>query len=153
MTIVGIERLARAFEATGISLAAFEQAGHGRSSGPPGCVRSLDALRSDTLAFIALVHSKQPQLPLILIGHSMGGALCLVLADQLRTTYGPLFRGLVLLSPFVKLHAKDELGCCDAWLLACVNGMGCGGSALGPTITTETDFGKANKAINCAVFA
>ncbi|WP_249010299.1 alpha/beta hydrolase [Conexibacter sp. DBS9H8] len=74
--------------------------GHGRSGGPRGQIRFADAV-ADLNAVIDSQVAIHPDLPVFLLGHSMGGAIALryALAHQER------LRGLVLSGPLVRADA------------------------------------------------
>lgn len=52
---------------------AFDQRGHGESEGPRTHAPSLEVLLDDIERFLATVQRDEPELPLVLLGHSMGG--------------------------------------------------------------------------------
>lgn len=55
----------------------FDLRGHGRSAGPRGHILSWDEYRADLGAFIAAVGAEEPDSPLFLMGHSLGGLIAL----------------------------------------------------------------------------
>jgi alpha-beta hydrolase superfamily lysophospholipase len=105
-------------------------------------------LKEDTLAFVADTLGRHPKAKFMMCGHSMGGALCLILSNQLRDMYPTRFRGLLLLSPCVTFHERDIPSSCDRNVISCLTSrcfMSCCGSfAGGPSIVTATDFGASN---------
>ena len=91
-------RFAERFLEAGYSTAALDHVGHGRSAGHRGHVdRFSDYL--DTLdEFVKLLRQAFPDLPLILLGHSMGGLIsCCYLLQNQRD-----FAGCVLSGPAIK---------------------------------------------------
>lgn len=68
----------------GIAVYGFDQRGYGRSAGKPGTIRSWDEYRADLRIFLQMVSDLHPDLPLILMGHSMGG---LVVASYMVEDY------------------------------------------------------------------
>ena len=62
---------------------AYDHRGHGRSDGERGHVDSFSQLLDDLESFLDLVRGEHPELPLVLMGHSLGG---LVVADAARRT-------------------------------------------------------------------
>ncbi|SDN71461.1 alpha/beta hydrolase [Bacillus sp. OK048] len=56
---------------------AFDLRGHGKSPGKRGYIKNWDEFRGDLHAFQKLVSKKQSELPLYLIGHSLGGVITL----------------------------------------------------------------------------
>lgn len=67
------EHVGRYFAARGYAVHAFDQRGHGESGGPRVYAPSFDVLLDDIEAFLGLVRGEHPGLPLVLLGHSMGG--------------------------------------------------------------------------------
>ena len=67
------EGLARFFAHRGFAVHAYDQVGHGQSSGRRGHVDAFDWFHDDLERFLALARSEHPGLPLVLLGHSMGG--------------------------------------------------------------------------------
>ena len=54
---------------------AFDHVGHGRSSGPRQRIQQWEDLSVTLAAFRAWVSAQHPELPLVMVGHSMGGLL------------------------------------------------------------------------------
>ena len=74
---------------------AYDQRGHGQSGGKPGTVPEPDALVTDLADVIDEVRAQCPGVPLILLGHSLGGLVASrLLSLQLRPV-----DGLVMSSP------------------------------------------------------
>jgi alpha-beta hydrolase superfamily lysophospholipase len=85
--------------ARGHTVYAYDLRGHGQSSGARGQVGRFADYLDDTEVFLDEVRRAQPGKPLFLLGHSMGGLVCALLAEE-----RPLdVRGLVLSSPFLQL--------------------------------------------------
>lgn len=61
----------------GYGIYMFDLRGHGQSPGKRGHIHAWDEYRQDLAVFIDLVHNQFLNLPLILFGHSMGGAIVL----------------------------------------------------------------------------
>ena len=78
---------------------AFDLRGNGRSPGQRGYINNWAEFRLDLTAFINLVTTKNPDLPLFLIGQSLGGTIALDYA--LREPNG--IKGLILMSPALGL--------------------------------------------------
>ncbi|MBE9046220.1 alpha/beta hydrolase [Pleurocapsales cyanobacterium LEGE 10410] len=73
----------------------FDLRGHGRSPGQRGYINSWAEYRADLTAFLKLVTTQQPNLPLFLFGQSMGGIIALDYVLQQSV----LLSGLILMSP------------------------------------------------------
>ena len=92
---------------------AFDLRGHGRSAGQRGHIDDWAEIRGDIGAFLERVHEDEPELPVFLVGHSLGGmsALNYVLQhpDGLQgvVASGPLLSSLPL--PPVRLLAGKLL--------------------------------------------
>ena len=79
----------------GYAVYALDHRGHGRSSGPRANVERFDYLVSDLGAFIGRAQREHPHTTVILLGHSMGGAIALACALKYRN----VLRALVLSGP------------------------------------------------------
>lgn len=69
------------FAARGIAVHAYDQRGHGRSGGRRCYVRDFREFLDDLARFLGIVREEHPELPITLVGHSMGGLItvaCLV---------------------------------------------------------------------------
>jgi alpha-beta hydrolase superfamily lysophospholipase len=89
------ERTARTFVTAGIDVTAFDLRGHGGSGGPRGDVERWTNYLDDIELMLARVRSAAAGRPVVLVGHSMGGLICLdyVLSDR------PIPHLLVLSAP------------------------------------------------------
>jgi lysophospholipase len=67
--------VARALTDAGIAVHALDHRGHGKSDGKRVFVKSYAELMQDLVQFRAHIKAQHPGLPLILLGHSMGGNL------------------------------------------------------------------------------
>ena len=77
----------------------FDLRGNGRSPGQRGYINSWTEFRADLTAFLNLVTTQEPDLPLFLIGQSMGGTIAL---DYVLRTPNQI-QGLILMSPALGL--------------------------------------------------
>ena len=77
----------------------FDLRGHGRSPGQRGYINSWSEFREDLRAFLQLVKQKESNLPIFLLGQSLGGTIALeyTLRDQDK------LQGLILFSPALKV--------------------------------------------------
>lgn len=67
------EEIASWFARRGFAVHAFDQRGHGRTPGPRGHVDRFEVFLDDLGGFLVFVASAHPDLPRVLLGHSMGG--------------------------------------------------------------------------------
>jgi alpha-beta hydrolase superfamily lysophospholipase len=68
-------QVAAALTAAGFAVRAYDHQGHGRSTGARGTLRTPDGLLQDLARVIDATRARAPALPLVLLGHSMGGLL------------------------------------------------------------------------------
>ncbi len=71
------------FAARGCAVHAYDQQGHGRSTGARGHARFSDLL-DDLGSFLVVVGDEHPDLPVALLGHSMGGLVVAAFARERR---------------------------------------------------------------------
>lgn len=69
------DTLAQHFVASGFSVSAFDQQGHGRSPESRGKIRSYNSLLDDIACFLKWNQAEHADTPTVLFGHSMGGNL------------------------------------------------------------------------------
>ncbi len=95
--------VAGALNAAGYAVHAVDHRGHGKSEGKPVYVKSYGEFMSDLVLFRDLVEKAHPDLPLFVLGHSMGGNLAVghTLAHQ------DGLAGLALSGPALK--AGDDI--------------------------------------------
>ncbi|HUG69561.1 MAG TPA: lysophospholipase [Pirellulaceae bacterium] len=87
------EQLARA----GFRVVAYDQRGHGRTSGKRGDAPSYEVLLDDIAALIAVLAAEEAGLPKYLFGQSLGGNLVLNFALRRRSN----LIGIIASSPFL----------------------------------------------------
>jgi alpha-beta hydrolase superfamily lysophospholipase len=90
------EHVAEFFTSAGFAIYAFDQIGHGKSDGKRG-VESYQQVYDIITNLKYRIKAKQPDLPIILYGHSMGGAI--VLSYGLNHPEG--LKGVIATSPAV----------------------------------------------------
>jgi acylglycerol lipase len=95
------ERLAGA----GYAVHALDHRGHGRSAGPRMYIDRVDDVVADLGTFIASVRAQYPEVPLVLLGHSMGGLVALRYAIHHQDSID----ALVLSGPLAALAAATPL--------------------------------------------
>ena len=94
--------LARSAQEAGWDAVAFDQRGHGESPGVPGGVPGFGRTLADLEELFRLVRATDPQLPVLLFGHSMGGAIAL----RCATRHPAEVTALALSSPFLQDAVK-----------------------------------------------
>jgi alpha-beta hydrolase superfamily lysophospholipase len=78
---------------------ALDFRGHGQSPGRRGVVRHYDDLLGDLRAVISWARSRNPELPLFVVGHSNGGQVVLRFALKPTTGIG----GMIVSSPAIRI--------------------------------------------------
>ncbi len=78
---------------------AFDLRGNGRSPGQRGYINNWSEFRVDLIAFLNLVTTENPNLPLFIIGQSLGGTIALDYALREPNS----IKGLILMSPALGL--------------------------------------------------
>ncbi len=79
----------------GFEVCAYDQRGHGESTGVPGTLPSLNALLGDLAEVLDATAHEYPELPVILLGHSLGG----LVASRFVSLGTRQVKALVLSSP------------------------------------------------------
>ena len=90
--------------ARGYAVYAYDLRGHGLSTGTRGQVKRFDDYLDDTVIFLDEVRRRQPGVPVVLLGHSLGGLICARLAEERPCDV----RALILSSPFFALTVQPE---------------------------------------------
>jgi len=94
------EGLAEAALASGLAMAAVDLVGHGKSPGRRGHIDSFEADHLGAVdALVRRVETERPDMPLVLVGHSLGGLIAARWAQ--RRVFARRLRGLILIAPFV----------------------------------------------------
>ncbi|MGE0321511.1 MAG: lysophospholipase [Polyangiaceae bacterium] len=91
---------ARAMTARGFAVYAADMRGHGRSAGQRATLDDFDQLVRDLRQTVTLARRELPQpKPVFLMGHSVGGALSALYAEQHQSD----LNGLILLAPALRV--------------------------------------------------
>ncbi len=109
------EHVGRYFAARGYAVHAFDQRGHGESGGPRVHAPSFEVLLDDVEAFLGLLRGEHPGLPLVLLGHSMGG----LEVASLLVSRRPQLHAAVLSGPALRVPAgalRMTLGRVLSWV-------------------------------------
>ena len=91
------ERLADALVSDGAVVYAVDHVGHGKSEGERVLIEDFEDVVSDLHTLAETARRENPQLPVVLLGHSMGG----LIASRYAQRYGDTLAALVLSSPVV----------------------------------------------------
>ncbi|HNT75512.1 MAG TPA: lysophospholipase [Anaerolineae bacterium] len=83
------------FKPLGYAVHTFDHRGHGKSPGQRGHINAWSEYRGDVGGFVAGAHDTRPDIPLFLVGHSLGGLI--VLDYVLHGVSG--LRGVVVSGP------------------------------------------------------
>jgi alpha-beta hydrolase superfamily lysophospholipase len=94
------DHVAKTFLERETAVYAYDQRGYGRSDGPRAYVDSFEKYLDDLARFLEYVRSRQPNCPLFLFGHSMGGLVVLKYALERQ----PSVRGLLLSAPAIEIN-------------------------------------------------
>ena len=70
------------FAARGMAVHALDHRGHGRSGGPRAHLDAFEHLPDDLAVFVELVRREHPDVPVTLVGHSMGGLVVSALVSR-----------------------------------------------------------------------
>ncbi|MEU6591153.1 lysophospholipase [Streptomyces sp. NPDC046881] len=89
--------LAGALTGNGAAVYAPDHAGHGRSAGERVLIEDFEDVVTDVHAVAELARAAHPGLPLVLVGHSMGG----LIAARYAQRYGDELSALVLSGPVI----------------------------------------------------
>jgi alpha-beta hydrolase superfamily lysophospholipase len=91
------DHVAAAFTAGGAVVAGADHVGHGRSDGPPALIADFGPVVDDLHLVVESERERHPGLPVVLVGHSMGG----LIATRYAQRHGDGLAGLVLSAPLV----------------------------------------------------
>lgn len=89
----------------GYTVQTLDLRGHGRSPGKRLLVRHLDEHRDDVATLLARVRQEEPDRPLFLLGHSMGG----LIVTYYVLTQPPAVDGVILSAPALQLDNVSPL--------------------------------------------
>ncbi|OHX68330.1 alpha/beta hydrolase [Flammeovirga pacifica] len=92
--------VAEFFTNQGFGFIAYDQRGHGKTSGKRGVVPSYEDVLENVTEFLSLVKEKFQDIPLILYGHSMGGNIAMTYI--LNYPDAPI-KGAIITSPWLRL--------------------------------------------------
>lgn len=85
-----------------IAFYAMDLRGFGQSTGQRGHVYSFEEYLDDLEAFLRLIRKLHPQIPIFLLGHSLGGTIAIRYGQERKT----LIRGAVLSAPALRINLQ-----------------------------------------------
>jgi alpha-beta hydrolase superfamily lysophospholipase len=91
------EHVAQALVAHGAVVYAADHLSHGRSEGEMGHVDDIEEIVTDTEQVVSTARQEQPTLPVVMIGHSLGG----IVATRFAQEHGEQLSALVLSGPAI----------------------------------------------------
>ena len=91
------ENLVNALPESGYVVVGYDQRGHGRSEGQRGHINSWDEYRGDLEVFIDEVNQMYPEIPVFVLGHSLGSLIVLdYIIHQTEGIKGAIISGTAL---------------------------------------------------------
>ncbi|MEH7333848.1 lysophospholipase [Neobacillus drentensis] len=97
----GLENLSTRLVENDYIVYAYDQRGHGKSSGKRGFIRTWEEYRADLDNFRRMVVSEFPTLPLFILGHSLGGVVTL----DYVIDHGTDLAGVIAIAPAISYEA------------------------------------------------
>jgi alpha-beta hydrolase superfamily lysophospholipase len=91
------DHVAQALVGNGAVVYAADYPGHGKTGGERAVVSGIDDLAADTEAVVNVARSDWPELPVVMLGHSMGG----ITATRYAQMHGRELTALVLSGPAI----------------------------------------------------
>jgi alpha-beta hydrolase superfamily lysophospholipase len=96
--------------ATGFAVYAADHRGHGRSDGRRANIERMALIVDDLSSFVRFAAERHPDLPVFMVGHSLGGLIALHWATEPHATErGILLDGLVVSGPAVEVMVGSAL--------------------------------------------
>jgi alpha-beta hydrolase superfamily lysophospholipase len=100
------DHVADALIAAGAVVFGLDHMGHGKSDGPRAIVTDFDDVVADVDQLVDTALERHPRLPVVMIGHSMGG----LIATRYAQTHGDRLTALVLSGPAIgRMELIDQL--------------------------------------------
>ncbi|XP_058855406.1 monoglyceride lipase-like [Acipenser ruthenus] len=99
----GYTNLAKKFTEHSILAFTHDHVGHGQSQGDRMVISDFQIFIRDTLQHIDIMKKSHPDLPVFLVGHSMGGAISILTACERPSE----FAGLVLIAPMITMNPES----------------------------------------------
>ncbi|KTF92572.1 hypothetical protein cypCar_00010919, partial [Cyprinus carpio] len=99
----GYADIAHSLTQHGILVFAHDHVGHGQSEGERMAIKNFQIYIRDVLQHIDIMKGQYPNLPVFIIGHSMGGGISILTACERPQD----FAGVVLIAPMVQMNAES----------------------------------------------
>jgi alpha-beta hydrolase superfamily lysophospholipase len=87
-------------EQTNSAFYIMDYRGHGRSEGAKGDIKKFELYLEDLKEFITFIQQKNPNIPLLILGESMGG----IVSINFVARNPEIFSGIIEFAPAVRLH-------------------------------------------------
>ncbi|CAJ1055473.1 monoglyceride lipase isoform X2 [Xyrichtys novacula] len=97
------DEIAQRLKELSLLVFAHDHVGHGQSEGDRMNVKDFQVYIRDSLQHIDLMKSRYPDLPIFILGHSMGGAISILTACERPND----FAGVVLIAPMVQMNPES----------------------------------------------
>lgn len=97
------DELAQMLKRLDMLVFAHDHVGHGQSEGERMVVSDFQVFVRDLLQHVNTVQKDYPEIPVFLLGHSMGGAISILAAAERQTH----FSGMILISPLILANPES----------------------------------------------
>lgn len=97
------DEIAQRLKELSLLVFAHDHVGHGQSEGDRMNIKDFQVFVRDSLQHIDLMKSRHPDLPVFIVGHSMGGAISILTACERPAD----FSGVVLIAPMVQMSPES----------------------------------------------
>uniref|UniRef100_A0A3P8SYK3 Monoglyceride lipase n=1 Tax=Amphiprion percula TaxID=161767 RepID=A0A3P8SYK3_AMPPE len=97
------DEIAQRLKELSLLVFAHDHVGHGQSEGDRMIIKDFQVYVRDSLQHIDLMKSRHPELPVFIVGHSMGGAISVLTACERPED----FSGVVLIAPMVQMSPES----------------------------------------------
>ncbi|CAG6021189.1 unnamed protein product [Menidia menidia] len=97
------EEIAQRLRDLSLLVFAHDHVGHGQSEGDRMNIKDFQVYIRDSLQHIDLMTARHPDLPVFIVGHSMGGAISILTACERPSD----FAGVVLIAPMVQMNPES----------------------------------------------
>jgi alpha-beta hydrolase superfamily lysophospholipase len=104
--------------ARNINVYVMDHRGFGRSTGDRGHINAYRTFVEDIAALIETIRARHEQVPIFILGHSMGG----IFATYVAAAYAQMLSGVIFLNPWVRDTVRLPLGVTASILLSGIAG-------------------------------